>query len=32
LHAGVVIGHIDKCSPEDLLEDGLPRPTVGFTK
>lgn len=24
-----LIGHIDKCSPEDLLEDGPPRPVVG---
>jgi ectoine hydroxylase-related dioxygenase (phytanoyl-CoA dioxygenase family) len=27
-----LIGHIDKCSPEDLLEDGPPRPVVGFVK
>ena len=26
-----LIGHIDKCSPEDLL-DGTSRPVVGFTK
>ena len=24
-----LIGHIDKCSPDDLLEDGPPRPVVG---
>ena len=27
-----LIGHIDKCSPEDLLDGGPPRPIVGFTK
>jgi ectoine hydroxylase-related dioxygenase (phytanoyl-CoA dioxygenase family) len=27
-----VIGHIDKCSPEDLLDGGPPRPVVGFTR
>lgn len=27
-----LIGHIDKCSPDDLLEDGPPRPVVGVTK
>jgi ectoine hydroxylase-related dioxygenase (phytanoyl-CoA dioxygenase family) len=27
-----LIGHIDKCSPEDLLDAGAPRPTVGFMK
>ena len=27
-----LLGHIDKCSPDDLLEDGPPRPVVGFTK
>jgi len=27
-----LIGHIDKCSPEDLLDDGPPRPVVGFVK
>jgi ectoine hydroxylase-related dioxygenase (phytanoyl-CoA dioxygenase family) len=27
-----LIGHIDKCSPDDLLEGGAPRPVVGFTK
>jgi ectoine hydroxylase-related dioxygenase (phytanoyl-CoA dioxygenase family) len=27
-----LIGHIDKCSPDDLLESGPPRPIVGFTK
>jgi ectoine hydroxylase-related dioxygenase (phytanoyl-CoA dioxygenase family) len=27
-----LIGHIDRCSPDDLLEDGPPRPVVGFTK
>jgi ectoine hydroxylase-related dioxygenase (phytanoyl-CoA dioxygenase family) len=26
-----LIGHIDKCSPEDLLDGGAPRPVVGFT-
>ncbi len=25
-----LIGHIDKCSPDDLLEGGAPRPVVGF--
>ena len=25
-----LIGHIDKCSPDDLLDDGPPRPVVGF--
>ncbi len=25
-----LIGHIDKCSPEDLLDGGPPRPIVGF--
>jgi ectoine hydroxylase-related dioxygenase (phytanoyl-CoA dioxygenase family) len=24
-----LIGHIDKCSPEDLLDGGAPRPVVG---
>jgi ectoine hydroxylase-related dioxygenase (phytanoyl-CoA dioxygenase family) len=24
-----LIGHIDKCSPDDLLEGGAPRPVVG---
>jgi len=27
-----LIGHIDKCSPDDLLEGGPPRPVVGFMK
>lgn len=27
-----LLGHIDKCSPDDLLEGGPPRPIVGFTK
>jgi ectoine hydroxylase-related dioxygenase (phytanoyl-CoA dioxygenase family) len=27
-----LIGHIDRCSPEDLLDGGPPRPIVGFTK
>ena len=27
-----LIGHIDKCSPEDLLDGGAPRPVVGFVK
>jgi ectoine hydroxylase-related dioxygenase (phytanoyl-CoA dioxygenase family) len=27
-----LIGHIDKCSPDDLLDGGPPRPIVGFTK
>jgi ectoine hydroxylase-related dioxygenase (phytanoyl-CoA dioxygenase family) len=27
-----IIGHIDKCSPEDLLDGGPPRPVVGITK
>jgi ectoine hydroxylase-related dioxygenase (phytanoyl-CoA dioxygenase family) len=27
-----LIGHIDKCSPADLLDGGPPRPIVGFTK
>jgi ectoine hydroxylase-related dioxygenase (phytanoyl-CoA dioxygenase family) len=27
-----LIGHIDKCSPDDLLDGGPPRPVVGFTK
>jgi ectoine hydroxylase-related dioxygenase (phytanoyl-CoA dioxygenase family) len=27
-----LLGHIDKCSPDDLLEGGAPRPVVGFTK
>ena len=27
-----LIGHIDKCSPDDLLEGGPPRPVVGFVK
>jgi ectoine hydroxylase-related dioxygenase (phytanoyl-CoA dioxygenase family) len=27
-----LIGHIDKCSPDDLLEGGPPRPVVGFAK
>jgi ectoine hydroxylase-related dioxygenase (phytanoyl-CoA dioxygenase family) len=26
-----LIGHIDKCSPEDLLDGGAPRPVVGFS-
>lgn len=26
-----LIGHIDKCSPEDLLDGGPPRPIVGFS-
>ena len=26
-----LLGHIDKCSPDDLLEGGPPRPVVGFT-
>lgn len=26
-----LIGHIDLCSPEDLLDGGPPRPVVGFT-
>jgi ectoine hydroxylase-related dioxygenase (phytanoyl-CoA dioxygenase family) len=26
-----LIGHIDKCSPEDVLDGGAPRPVVGFT-
>jgi ectoine hydroxylase-related dioxygenase (phytanoyl-CoA dioxygenase family) len=25
-----LIGHIDKCSPDDLLDGGPPRPVVGF--
>jgi ectoine hydroxylase-related dioxygenase (phytanoyl-CoA dioxygenase family) len=25
-----LLGHIDKCSPDDLLEGGAPRPVVGF--
>jgi ectoine hydroxylase-related dioxygenase (phytanoyl-CoA dioxygenase family) len=24
-----LIGHIDRCSPEDLLDGGPPRPVVG---
>jgi ectoine hydroxylase-related dioxygenase (phytanoyl-CoA dioxygenase family) len=24
-----LIGHIERCSPDDLLEDGAPRPVVG---
>jgi ectoine hydroxylase-related dioxygenase (phytanoyl-CoA dioxygenase family) len=27
-----LIGHIDKCSPDDLLEGGPPRPIVGVTR
>lgn len=27
-----LIGHIDKCSPDDLLEGGPPRPVVGVVK
>jgi ectoine hydroxylase-related dioxygenase (phytanoyl-CoA dioxygenase family) len=27
-----LIGHIDRCSPEDLLDGGPPRHVVGFTK
>jgi ectoine hydroxylase-related dioxygenase (phytanoyl-CoA dioxygenase family) len=27
-----LLGHIDKCSPDDLLEGGPPRPVVGFLK
>jgi len=27
-----LIGHIDRCSPEDLLDGGPPRPVVGFSK
>ena len=27
-----LIGHIDKCSPEDLLDGRPPRPVVGVTK
>ena len=27
-----LLGHIDKCSPDDLLEGGPPRPVVGFMK
>jgi ectoine hydroxylase-related dioxygenase (phytanoyl-CoA dioxygenase family) len=27
-----LLGHIDKCSPDDLLEGGAPRPVVGFMK
>ncbi|MBC7974861.1 MAG: phytanoyl-CoA dioxygenase family protein [Myxococcales bacterium] len=27
-----LIGHIDKCSPEDLLDGGPPRPVVGLVK
>jgi ectoine hydroxylase-related dioxygenase (phytanoyl-CoA dioxygenase family) len=27
-----LLGHIDKCSPDDLLEGGPARPVVGFTK
>jgi ectoine hydroxylase-related dioxygenase (phytanoyl-CoA dioxygenase family) len=27
-----LLGHIDKCSPDDLLEGGPPRPVVGFVK
>jgi ectoine hydroxylase-related dioxygenase (phytanoyl-CoA dioxygenase family) len=27
-----LIGHIDKCSPDDLLDGGAPRPVVGFVK
>ena len=27
-----LIGHIDRCNPEDLLDGGPPRPVVGFTK
>jgi ectoine hydroxylase-related dioxygenase (phytanoyl-CoA dioxygenase family) len=27
-----LIGHIDRCSPEDLLEGGAPRPVVGLPR
>lgn len=27
-----LLGHIDKCSPDDLLEGGSPRPVVGLAK
>jgi ectoine hydroxylase-related dioxygenase (phytanoyl-CoA dioxygenase family) len=27
-----LLGHIDKCSPEDLLDGGPPRPVVGVLK
>jgi ectoine hydroxylase-related dioxygenase (phytanoyl-CoA dioxygenase family) len=27
-----LIGHIDKCSPEDVLDGGPPRPVVGITR
>jgi ectoine hydroxylase-related dioxygenase (phytanoyl-CoA dioxygenase family) len=27
-----LIGHIDKCSPVDLLDGGPPRPVVGITR
>jgi hypothetical protein len=27
-----LIGHIDRCSPEDMLDGGPPRPIVGFTR
>ncbi|HET9625591.1 MAG TPA: phytanoyl-CoA dioxygenase family protein [Kofleriaceae bacterium] len=27
-----LLGHIDKCSPEDLLDGGPPRPVVGVIK
>jgi ectoine hydroxylase-related dioxygenase (phytanoyl-CoA dioxygenase family) len=27
-----LMGHIDRCSPEDLLDGGPPRPVVGVTK
>ena len=27
-----LLGHIDKCSPEDLLDGGPPRPVVGVVK
>jgi ectoine hydroxylase-related dioxygenase (phytanoyl-CoA dioxygenase family) len=27
-----LIGHIDKCSPVDLLDGGPPRPVVGFSR
>jgi ectoine hydroxylase-related dioxygenase (phytanoyl-CoA dioxygenase family) len=27
-----LIGHIDKCSPDDLLDGGPPRPVVGITR
>jgi ectoine hydroxylase-related dioxygenase (phytanoyl-CoA dioxygenase family) len=27
-----LLGHIDKCSPVDLLDGGAPRPVVGFIR